>query len=77
MTTLSAGDAPQIAVVKSVMVSPRNPARGLPAIEGAILLQSSETGRPLALMEAGWVTAVPTAGLGAQAGWREEPPLTT
>ena len=63
MTTLSAGDDPQMTVVKSVMVSPRNPARGLPGIEGAILLQSSETGRVLALMEAGWVTAVRTAGL--------------
>lgn len=76
MTTLSASDSPQISVVKSVMVSPRNPGRGLPAIEGAILLQSSETGRPLALMEAGWVTAVRTAGLSTVAARRLADPAS-
>jgi ornithine cyclodeaminase/alanine dehydrogenase len=70
MTTLSASDAPQRTVVKSVMVSPRNPARGLAGIEGAILVQDSETGRLLALMESGWVTAFRTAALSAAAARR-------
>ena len=74
MTTLSAGDEPQMTVVKSVIVNPRNPARGLPGIEGAILLQSSETGQVLALMEAGWITAVRTAGLSTVAARRMAAP---
>jgi ornithine cyclodeaminase/alanine dehydrogenase len=70
MTTLSASDAPQKTVVKSVMVSPDNPARGLAGIEGAILLHDSKTGRILALMQSGWVTAFRTAGLSAVAALR-------
>ena len=65
MTTLSTSDRPDMTVVKSVMVSPRNPQRGLPGVEGNIILQDSETGRLRAVMEAGWVTAVRTAGLSA------------
>lgn len=65
MTTLSTADDPDMTVVKSVMVSPRNPGRGLPGVEGNLLLQDSETGRLRAVMEAGWVTAVRTAGLSA------------
>jgi len=65
MTTLSTSDEPDMTVVKSVMVSPRNPGRGLPGVEGNLLLQDSETGRLRAVMEAGWVTAVRTAGLSA------------
>jgi ornithine cyclodeaminase/alanine dehydrogenase len=70
MTTLSSSDAPAKTVVKSVMVSPDNPARGLAGIEGAILLHDSATGRVLALMESGWVTAFRTAGLSAVAALR-------
>jgi ornithine cyclodeaminase len=70
MTTLSTADDPQITVVKSVMVSPGNPARGLNAIEGAIILHDSETGQLLAVMGSGWVTAVRTAGLSAVAAKR-------
>jgi ornithine cyclodeaminase/alanine dehydrogenase-like protein (mu-crystallin family) len=65
MTTLSTADNPRITVVKSVMVSPRNPARGLNGVEGAILLQDSETGQLLVVMGSGWITAVRTAGLSA------------
>ena len=70
MTTLSASDSPRITAVKSVMVSPRNPARGMNGVEGAILLQDSETGHLLAVMQAGWVTAVRTPGLSALAAKR-------
>ncbi len=65
MTTLSAADNPQLSVVKSVMVSPGNKERGLPGIDGTILLHDSETGRLRAIMGARWVTGVRTAGLSA------------
>lgn len=65
MTTFSTSDDPDMTVVKSVIVSPSNPARGLPGVEGNIILQDSMTGRLRAVMEAGWVTAVRTAGLSA------------
>ena len=63
MTTLATADDPRITVVKSVMVSPSNPNRGLDSIQGAIILQDSETGQLRAVMDARWVTAVRTAGL--------------
>jgi len=65
MTTLSSADEPPITVVKSVMVSPNNPSRGLNAIEGAIILHDSDTGQLLAVMGSKWITAVRTAGLSA------------
>ena len=77
MTTLSTADDPGRTVVKSVMVSPRNPARGLQATEGVIIVQDSETGRLLAVMEAGWVTAVRTAALSAVAAKRLANPNST
>lgn len=70
MTTLSAADDPSLTIVKSVMVSPRNPARGRPGIDGAILVQDSETGQLLAVAEAGWITSARTAGLSAVAARR-------
>lgn len=65
MATLAATDTPQVVAVKSVMVSPDNPARGLPSINGAILLLDSKTGLLRAVMDANWVTEVRTAGLSA------------
>ena len=70
MTTLASGDAPNLTIVKSVMVSPRNPARGLPGVDGTILVQDSETGQLLAVMQAGWITAMRTAGLSGVAARR-------
>jgi ornithine cyclodeaminase/alanine dehydrogenase len=67
MTTLSVAD---LTVVKSVMVSPRNPDRGLDGIEGNILIQDSETGLLRAVMGAKWVTAVRTAALSTVAARR-------
>lgn len=49
---------------KVVSVFPGNPARGLPATLGAILLISPETGEPLALMDGTWLTSLRT-GAGA------------
>lgn len=65
MSTLAASDTPGIIAVKSVIVSPRNPARGMPGINGAIMLLDSETGKLLAVMDANWVTAIRTSGLSA------------
>ena len=70
MTTLSVSDAPQVIAVKAVSVSPRNPDRGLSAINGAITLFDSETGVLKAVLDANWVTAVRTAGLSAVAARR-------
>jgi ornithine cyclodeaminase/alanine dehydrogenase-like protein (mu-crystallin family) len=77
MTTLSAADEPQVTVVKSVMVSPRNPDRGLNGIEGAIVLFDSETGVLRAVMGASWVTAVRTAGLSAVVAKRMADPRSS
>ncbi len=65
MATLTAGDSPPFVAVKTVMVSPGNPSRGLAAINGAILLLDSTTGLMRAVLGANWVTAVRTAGLSA------------
>ncbi|MGI9366709.1 MAG: ornithine cyclodeaminase family protein [Rhizobiaceae bacterium] len=63
MATLSAADNPQYTIIKTAMVSPRNPARGLNGIEASIILLDSETGLLKAAMGGNWITAVRTAGL--------------
>ena len=65
MTTLSVGDGPGLSVMKVAMVSPRNPERGLPGIEAAILVLDAETGEMRATMGGKWITEVRTAGLSA------------
>ena len=70
MTTLGASDEHRVIVAKSVMFNPRNRSRGLPSINGAILLLDSETGLLRAAMDANWVTAVRTAGLSSVAAKR-------
>lgn len=52
--------------IKVVSVFPQNIERGEPAIYAAVLVLNAETGRPLALMEGGSLTAIRTgAGSGA------------
>ena len=46
---------------KLVTLFPANPERGIPTVQGHILLFDGEDGTPLALVEAGSVTAVRTA----------------
>lgn len=65
MATLAVSDEPPVIAVKSVMVAPGNKARGLPDINGAIMLLDSQTGLLKCVMGANWVTAVRTAGLSA------------
>ncbi len=69
MSTLAVGDE-GLTVLKQVTVSPGNAARGLPAINGAIMVLDAETGLLRALIGANWVTAVRTAGLSAVAARR-------
>ncbi len=66
MSTLAVGDD-GLTVVKQVTVSPDNAERGLPAINGAIVVMDAETGLLRAIVGANWVTAHRTAALSAVA----------
>lgn len=66
MSTLAVGDDGLI-VVKQVTVSPDNPGRDLPAINGAIMVLDAETGLLRAVLGANWITAHRTAALSAVA----------
>jgi len=46
--------------IKWVSRYPSNPEKGLPLIMGLIILNDAETGVPLAVMDAGWITAYRT-----------------
>lgn len=52
---------------KLVTVVERNPQRGLPTLHASYLLTDPETGEPLALMEAGFLTAMRTGATSALA----------
>ena len=54
------GDS-DVTAVKWVGAFPGNPARGLPYISGLLVLNDSETGLPLAVMDAAEITAARTA----------------
>jgi len=67
MAALAAADDPALLAVKTVVLNPRNPSRGLPAINGLVTMLDSETGMPAAILDGNWITAVRTAGLSAVA----------
>ncbi len=67
MAALAAADDPCLLVVKTVVLNPDNPGNGLPQINGLVTVLNSETGLPVAVMDANWITAVRTAGLSAVA----------
>ncbi|MGP6089869.1 ornithine cyclodeaminase family protein [Antarctobacter jejuensis] len=69
MSTLALGDDGDI-VVKQVTVCPDNPGRGLPSINGAIMVLDAETGLLRAVLGANWITAVRTAALSVVAARR-------
>lgn len=49
--------------IKWVAGFEQNRAKGLPYIYGVFVLTDAETGRPLALMDGGWITEMRTAGV--------------
>lgn len=67
MAALAAMDNPSLLAVKTVVLNPRNPDRGLPQINGLVTMLDSETGLPVAILDGNWITAVRTAGLSAVA----------
>lgn len=67
MAALAACSDPPLLAVKSVVLNPRNPDKGLKIINGVVTLLDAETGVPLATVDGNWVTAVRTAGLSAVA----------
>ena len=56
-----------IAILKWISSFPSNPARGLPTVIGQLLVSDAETSEPLALMDAGAVTALRTGAVAAVA----------
>lgn len=70
MATLGVASEPRVLATKSLVVNPRNAARGLPTLNSLIALLDSETGLPLAVVDGNWVTAKRTAGLSAIAALR-------
>ena len=76
MSTLAVGDD-GFTVLKTVSVCPDNPGRGLPAINGAILVLDAETGLLRAVMGANWITAHRTAALSAVAARRLADPASS
>lgn len=67
MAALAACTDPPLLAVKSVVLNPRNPDKGLKIINGVVTLLDAETGVPLATVDGNWVTALRTAGLSAVA----------
>jgi 1-piperideine-2-carboxylate/1-pyrroline-2-carboxylate reductase [NAD(P)H] len=53
----------EIAITKLVTVHPENPARGLPTIQGEVVVMDATTGERLGLLEGGVLTARRTAAL--------------
>ncbi len=56
-----------LAGMKWVSAYPTNQQKGLPIVNGLVLLNDPQTGFPLALMEANWITAWRTAAVSAMA----------
>lgn len=70
MATLGVASTPPVLATKSLVVNPRNAARGLPTLNSLITLLDAETGLPLALVDGNWVTEKRTAALSAVAAKR-------
>ncbi|MEM7172179.1 MAG: ornithine cyclodeaminase family protein [Pseudomonadota bacterium] len=77
MATLAVSDHPAILAVKTVVLNPDNPKRGLPQINGMITLLHGDSGLPAAIVDGNWITGVRTAGLSAVAAKRLARPDST
>ncbi len=72
------GDAADGLAIKVVSVFSENPARGLPLIHAVVLVLEADSGRPLALLEGGTLTAIRTgAGSGAATDLLARPDAAT
>ena len=60
-------EAPERSAAKIVSVNPENARVGLPAIHAVVLALDPATGRPLALMDGTWLTALRTGAVGGLA----------
>lgn len=67
MAALAAMDGPPLLAVKTVVLNPTNPDKGLAQINGLVTMLDSQTGLPAAILDGNWITAVRTAGLSAVA----------
>ena len=70
LALLSAASEPSLSVLKTVGLSPRNAARGLPHIGGVIVVHDGESGMPVAILDAEHITAVRTAAISLVAARR-------
>jgi ornithine cyclodeaminase/alanine dehydrogenase-like protein (mu-crystallin family) len=61
------GEAGEAYGLKAICIFPGNPAAGLDAHQGVVLLSSAQTGEPLALLNASAVTEIRTAAVSAVA----------
>lgn len=61
------GDPQPLWALKEIVIAPANPARGLDAHQGVVLLHDGETGRVLAILNASPVTEIRTAAVSAVA----------
>ncbi|MDQ2089933.1 ornithine cyclodeaminase family protein [Marimonas arenosa] len=63
MTTLAADDRAGVMAVKSLVQNPANRARGLPYSDALVTALDASSGRPIATLDGGWITAHRTAAL--------------
>ncbi|MCC7045912.1 MAG: ornithine cyclodeaminase family protein [Alphaproteobacteria bacterium] len=69
-TMLARAQEPPYFAIKCVGLSPGNHARGLPHIGALLVLHDGETGMPVSVMDANWLTAMRTAAMSGAAARR-------
>ena len=74
MSTMAVADDPPYLVVKSLLLNPRNPSNGEPLMNSVVVLQDGESGKPVAILDGNWITAVRTAALSVVAARRMAKP---
>jgi len=74
MSTLAVADEPPYLALKSLLLNPANPSIGEPLMNSIVMLQDSQTGRPVALLDGNWITAERTVALSLVAARRMAKP---